>query len=234
MCLSTFQAKRFQRGSNNFMKIITVSKKACTAEANKAIIRWAQHKDKLIVAIDGYAGVGKTTLLERLSRMNSNILAVNRDDFVRSRKKVRALFVRKENRQVLFEREILDIKKIARLVSAFKRNARSCTAQTYDYVSGKVDVRKKFDTTKPIMAIEGVFMFHSALLNHLWDKRIYLDGNVDRIDKQRVMREKKKWGSEYFPETHPNSFIRYITLALKQYRKKQRPEKMADLVLYIE
>jgi|GEM_PF-1056447 len=215
-------------------KKIIISKKNCAAEVSAAITKWSKNTTKLIIAIDGYTGVGKTTLLKRLSRMNSNILAVNRDDFVIPRASVRRLFLRAKDRSLLFEKEILNREKLKRLIVAFKRNARSCTMNTYNYVSGKIDVKKKFDTTKSILVIEGLFLFHPELLDDLWDKRIYLDGEIDTIDRQRVRREKKKWGAEYVPETHPESYIRYITVALKQYRKKYHPEKRAVAVMYLK
>ncbi len=217
------------------MRRIIVTKKDCAKAANEAIMKWAKNKDKLIVAIDGYTGAGKTTLLDSLARMNPSVLPVNRDDFVISRAKVRALFLRTEeaDRSALFEHDICNFSKLKHLISAFQRSAKSCTLSTYDQKSGRVDVRKRFDTTKNIMIIEGVFLFHPGHLNHCWDKRIYLDGDNEKIDRQRVRREKRKWGVDYFPETHPDSFVRHITVALKEYRRKYHPEKRADLTLYL-
>lgn len=74
-------------------------------------------------------------------------------------------------------------------------------------------------------------MFHPKLLNRLWDKRIYLDGNIEGIDARRIRREKERWGRDYFPETHPDSYFRQVVIALKKYREEYRPEKIADLVI---
>ncbi len=49
-------------------------------EANAKIKKWASGKDKLIVAVDGYVGVGKTTLLDNLLKLNPDILPVHFDD----------------------------------------------------------------------------------------------------------------------------------------------------------
>lgn len=216
------------------MKRVLVSKKECAEKVNEAIMQWARGKEKLIVAIDGYTGSGKTTLLDQLARMNPSVLAVHRDDFVLPRAKAHRLFLRAKDREKFFEKDICNIPKIKRLLSAFRRNARSCTIDTYNHVTGTVDVKKTFDTTKSILVIEGVFLFHPRTLNKLWDRRIYLDGDTAAIDRQRVRREKKKWGAEYIPETDPESFLRYITLALKHYRKRYKPEAAADLVVYMK
>ena len=84
------------------------------------------------------------------------------------------------------------------------------------------------------MVIEGVFMFHPKLLNKLWDRRIYVSGNVKAIDKRRVAREKKRWGKSYFPETNPDSYFRQVIIALIRYIKQFKPEKSADKVIYVD
>ena len=51
-------------------------------ELNNAIIEWLREKDKLVVAIDGYTGVGKTTLLHNLANLSRDVLLLHRDDFM--------------------------------------------------------------------------------------------------------------------------------------------------------
>jgi len=51
-------------------------------KANDAINKWAVGSKKLVVAIDGYTGVGKTTLLNQLAEINQEILPVYKDDFL--------------------------------------------------------------------------------------------------------------------------------------------------------
>lgn len=46
----------------------------------------AKDKKKLVVGIDGYSGIGKTTLLDNLVKSNKDILPVYRDDFIKSSK----------------------------------------------------------------------------------------------------------------------------------------------------
>ena len=77
-------------------------------------------------------------------------------------------------------------------------------------------------------------MFHPKLLKHLWDKKIYLKGDLKKIDERRIKREKKRWGKDYFPETHPDSYFRQVIVALKKYQKQYKPDKSADLVIYTD
>lgn len=203
-------------------------------QLNKVINNWSVTSDKLIVGIDGYTGVGKTTLLKELSKLNKNILPVNRDDFQIPRFKFRKIYKNVKDRSRVFELEMNDSANLNKLVQTFRKSNKSYKIKAYDGVSGKVNVPKTFDFSKKIMVVEGVFMFHPKLLNKIWDKRIYLKGNIKKIDKRRVAREKKRWGKDYFPETQPDSYFRQVIIALKRYQKLYKPEKNADLVIKVD
>lgn len=203
-------------------------------QINKAINKWRKTYHKLVVGIDGYTGVGKTTLLNKLSKLNKDILPVNRDYFQIPQSRFKKLYKIKKNRSHIFELEMNDSAKLYKLVQAFRKSDKSYKIKVYDGVSGKVNIPKIFDLSKKIMVIEGIFMFHPKLLNKIWDKRIYLKGNTERIDKRRIAREKKRWGKDYFPETHPDSYFRQVIIALKRYQKLYKPEKVADIVIKID
>ena len=203
-------------------------------KVNETITRWSKDTPKLIVAVDGYTGVGKTTLLNELSKLNKNILPVNRDDFQISRSKFKKLYKNVKNRSRIFELEMNDSAKLNKLAQTFRISNKSYKIKTYDGVSGKVNIPKTFDLSRKIMVVEGVFMFHPKLLNKIWDKRVYLKGNIKHIDERRVAREKKRWGKAYFPETHPDSYFRQVIIALKRYQKLYKPEKAADLVIKVD
>jgi uridine kinase len=204
------------------------------AKVNKEIIRWSKHRPKLVVAIDGYTGVGKTTLLKNLARLNPEILPVNRDDFQIPRSKFEKLYKKRKDRSKIFELEMNDGQKLKKLVETFRKSNKLYKIKAYDGVSGKIIIPKSFDLSKRIMVVEGVFIFHPKLLNKIWDKRIYLNGDINRIDKRRIAREKKRWGKNYFPETHPDSYFRQVIIALKRYAKKYKPETKADSVITVD
>lgn len=202
-------------------------------KANNAIIEWARGRDKLIVAVDGYTGIGKTTLLNNLVALNPDILAVNRDDFVISTSELDKLLAKAEDKSVVWELEVTDNQAIENLIDAFRNSQSPYITKVRDDSSREISLEKTFDTSKKILVIEGVFMFHPKGLNHLWDKRIYLEGDTNEIDARRIAREKARWGDDYFPETHPDSYFRQVIIGLKRYQATYHPEKLADLVIQI-
>ena len=187
-------------------------------EASKKIKEWVVGKNKLVVGIDGYTGSGKTTLLNNLEKLNPSILAVHCDDFMISGPEFDKKLNEAPDKSIVFELKRTDFVAVGELISAFRDAEENVTS-------------KEYDLTKKIMVVEGCFLFHPKISNHLWDKRIYLDGDIEKIDRRRVEREKARWGDKYFPETHPDSWFRQVIIALKRYREEYKPEQQADLVL---
>ncbi len=189
-------------------------------QSNKKIKEWARNKNKLVVAIDGYTGVGKTTLLDNLIRLNPDIVPVHWDDFIKPGKSDDA-----------DEFSHVDHDKIEQVITDFRNQNGAYQTKIFNPHTGEVDTPVEYDFSKKILVMDGVFMFHPKLLDHLWDKRIYVDGNTDEIGRRRVAREKARWGDKYFPETHPDSLFRKLTTNLKKYRAEHKPEEKADLIL---
>ncbi len=200
-------------------------------EANEKIKEWVKGKDKLVVAIDGYTGVGKTTLLNNLVKLNHDILPVHWDDFLMSDKEFEEKLKKDPERAKICKSSHTDHAKIEKLITIFRISNEPYCTNIFNPDTKEMDTPIEYDFSKKILIIDGVFMFHPKLLDHLWDKRIYLDGNINDIDRRRVVREKARWGDKYFSETHPDSLFRKLTIALKQYRKEYLPEQQADLVL---
>ncbi len=204
-------------------------------KVNYSILEWAHGQDKLVVAIDGYTGVGKTSLVNALLALNPEILVVNRDDFLFSRDIVKEKLDKAEDKSTVFELEVCDDKKLADLVAVFRKSNEPYSVEVFDGVSGKVQESKTYDFSKKIMVVEGVFMFHpQLLLSTLWDKRIYLEGHPEKIRERRIKREQERWGDNYFPETHPDSNFRQVMTGLDRYKESYHPEKLADLVFNVD
>lgn len=201
-------------------------------QADRKIREWVIGKNKLVIGIDGYAGVGKTTLLDNLVKLNSDIVPVHWDDFIMSNKEFEHKLRNDPERAKVCETSHTDHDRIEKAITDFRNQNGIYKTKIFNPHTGEVDTPIEYDFSKKILVVDGVFMFHPKLLDYLWDKRIYIDGDTEEIDRRRVAREKARWGDKYFPETHPDSLFRKLTIALKQYRSEFKPKEKADLVLY--
>ncbi|HEX4774116.1 MAG TPA: GTP-binding protein [Candidatus Saccharimonadales bacterium] len=204
-----------------------MARETITEQLSVALNTWVSKQPKLVVGIDGYSGAGKTTLLNAIARDNLQILAVHMDDFILPTELREKLIAEASDKAKVFELQWSDYTAIRNLVDTFRSGEHKFTAKLPDGST------KTYDLTKDILALEGVFLFHPKLLDDIWDKRVYLDVDLHVADKQRVAREKAKWGDDYFPESHPDSFYRLFKIAHKRYRENYRPIEKADLVLKV-
>jgi uridine kinase len=193
------------------------------------------NKSKLIIGVDGYSGMGKTTLLNHLQNTDRALLTVNLDDFILPRRKRDKILSLSRDKSKAIELQWYNLNKIKRLIAAFKKTRKGRYIEgVYDAETDKYSLKKTYDFSKRFLIIEGVFLYHPKVLNNIFDKRFYLDGNVKLADARRRAREKKKWGKRYFPETNPNSYSRLFKKAYVRYISKYRPQKTADRVFYVD
>jgi len=184
-------------------------------QITSSLNEWLKHKGKVVVGLDGYSGIGKTTLLKYLAEKNKRIKPLFMDDFVTTANTKEKLLSQIENSSPSLSLEWRDHKgfeKIRDLIKEFKDQ----------------------DTKHNILLLEGIFLFHPEVLNDVWDKRIFIDGNIGEADERRIKREKERWGLDYFPETHPDSYARLFKIAWARYLKLNNPMAKADLVIKID
>lgn len=202
---------------------------------NKKIQVWTKDYTKLIVAIDGYAGSGKTTIADFIAKQNTDVLAVHLDDFVHHWQDRKKMINEAKDKSQVFEYNWYRYDDLKKLINDFKtKNKGTIKFKTYDYNKNDFGYQKLFDLSKKVMVIDGIFLFHPKhKISKMWDKTIYLDADFIKADKKRIAREKKKWGKDYISESHPDNWIMYYKEAYKKYVKKHNPQKNRDLVFKI-
>ena len=181
-------------------------------EMSENIRKWLKEKNGLVVGIDGYSGVGKTTLLRHLAKKDNFIQPVFMDDFVSTVNTKELLLPQIEVNSPKLDLQwapLDGLKKLRKVIADFKLR----------------------ELGNKALVVEGIFLFHPNVLNDVWDKRIYLDISKEKADTRRIIREKERWGEKYFPETHPDSFARLFKIAHKRYEELYQPKKHSDLII---
>ncbi len=198
---------------------------------NEHIKVWSKDHAKLIVAIDGYAGSGKTTVADFIAKQNLDVLGVHLDDFINHWKDRKRMIETAKDKSKVFEYNWYRYGDLEKLVKDFKAGKKSIKFKIYNYDKNNLGPQRLFDLSKKILVIDGIFLFHPAhKLNMNWDKTVYLDVDFAKADKKRVAREREKWGKEYISENHPDNWTRYYKEAYRRYVKEYKPQEGRDLV----
>lgn len=193
-----------------------------------------QLKPKSTVCLDGYSGIGKTTLLKNLAKKYDFILPVYMDDFILTGKERKKKIQKAKDPSSVFELEWYDYNKIKELTKKFrKQESVTVSFQTYNPSTDQNDKPQSFNLTKKVLVIEGVFLLHPKLFPDIFDYKVFIVSDMKKADRQRVKREKKRWGKSYVPEDDPKSYTRLFKIAYKRYLDTYHPEKSADLIIKI-
>lgn len=202
---------------------------------NEKIKVWLKSQDRLVVAIDGYSGSGKTTVTDFIAKQNHDVLAVHLDDFVKHWKVRKRLIEITKDKSKVFEHGWYRYGDLKKLIKAFKvKNRGWINLKTYDFKKNAFASPKPFDLSKKAIVIDGIFLFH---LKHKiitsWDKRIYLEVDFNKADRKRIAREKKKWGKDYVPENHLDNWTKYYKIAYRRYVKRFKQQTKVDMVFKV-
>ncbi len=200
----------------------------------KQIEVWKKDHAKLIVAIDGYAGSGKTTVGNFIAKHDKDVLLIHLDDFIKHRKVRKQLIEKTKDKSKVFEYHWYRYDDLERLIKAFLSGKKSIKLKTYKYEKNNFGSKQSFDLSKKVLIIDGIFLFHPKhSITKLIHKKIYLDTDFTKADKKRIAREKKRWGKNYLPDDHPDNWVKYFKQAYKKYIEKYSPGENADLLFKI-
>jgi len=202
---------------------------------NDKIKDWVKNQAKLVVAIDGYAGSGKTTVANFMAKQNSDVLTVHLDDFIRHWKDRKEMIEEAKDKSQVFEYHWYRYDDLEKLIREFKaKNRGTIKFKTYDYDKNDFGPEKSLDLSKKILVIDGIFLFHPEhKISQLWDRTVYLDADFAKADRNRIHREKKKWGKDYVSEDNPDNWFKYYREAYQRYVREYKPKTNRDLIFKI-
>lgn len=185
-----------------------------------------------MIGIDGYAGAGKTTVADYLGKMNKEVLVVHMDDFIHRWQDRKKWMDEAKDQSQVFEFQWYRYEALEKLITTFKQRSKgTLKLKTYDFDRNAFDLGRRFDLSKNILVIDGIFLFHPQhSISKMWDQKIYLHVDFARGDKRRIAREKKRWGKNFIPDNQPGSYALAFKEAYKRYVETYHPDKKADVV----
>lgn len=195
----------------------------------KSLQEWSSKSPKLVVGIDGTTAVGKTTILEQLSE-KIDVLPVHIDDFMLPISIRQTGLEHTSDPVSYFMRNWFDYQNLRRLIQAFIRDDEQPFKIT-SYRTGQNPVEIQYDLSRKILVLEGILLFHPEILDDVWHRRIYLNGDEKAIRERRIQREKQRWGEKYINEDDPKSFWSFIFKGLAKYNLEHNPKEKADLIV---
>lgn len=207
------------------IKSESIAKKIC-----QEIRVWKKNHAKLIVAIDGYAGSGKTTVGNFIAKHDKDVISIHLDDFINHWRKRKQMIEEARDKSKVFEYNWYRYDDLERLIKAFLEGKKSIKLKIYNYDKNDFGPKKVFDLSKKVLVIDGIFLFHPdhAITKYV-HKNIYLDIDFVKADKKRIAREKKKFGTNYLPDDHVDNWVRYFKLAYQRYIDQYNPKKKAQI-----
>ncbi len=195
---------------------------------------WKKDHAKLVVAIDGYAGSGKTTVGDFIAQHDTDVLSIHLDDFIRHWKERKQMIEKAKDKPKVFEYHWYRYDDLEKLIRAFLQRKKSISLKTYDYNKNDFGSKKIFNLSKKVLVIDGIFLFHPKhKMNKLIHKKVYLDVDFAKTDKKRITREKKKWGKKYLSENHPDNWVKYFKVAYREYVMKYKPAQKVDRIFRV-
>jgi uridine kinase len=188
---------------------------------------------RLILGIDGYPGIGKTTFASALAAQRRDATTINLDDFLVQSGKVCSLLRQRDVSAERLAEGLHRTQTVTKLVSAFRRSRRSFRYLAYSPSTGRCDRPRRIRLLKPLLIAEGVFSLHPRGLHGLWDIKVFLKGRYARADKRYRRRARLAWGSD-IPRSSPRSAIGVLRTAYKRYVRDARPDQHADIVVDVD
>lgn len=204
---------------------------------NKVLQSILKDRNKLVVAIDGYAGSGKTTVTKSLKKLNKNIEIVHLDDFIKHWKLRKKLIDTAIEPSKIFEYQWYRYSDLEKLVRRFKKfKSGKSSHKVYDYQKNDFYKKSKtYNLSKRILVIDGIFLLHGDhSINKLFDYKVYLDSKIQKADQRRIKRDKKEFGAQFIHDDHPGNWIKHYKQAYLNYIKNHKPQKNADMVFRVD
>ena len=168
---------------------------------------WSERRRALLVGIAGGSGSGKSTLASQLKEsLDGRGLVIEQDSYYHCN----AHLPPSERRKVNFDHpDSVDLRLLAAHLKELK-HGNAVEKPHYDFVTHSRRKRGKPITARPIIIVEGLFLFVEKELRELFDLKVFVDADWDVRLLRRLKRDVRERG-------------RTIESVLTQYKESVRP-----------
>lgn len=175
-------------------------------------------RNRLLIAIDGLGGSGKSTFSQCIRELDSRIEVIQMDDFY-----LQSNLRPKMNLEDVPDGGNFDIDRLIDQVIKPYNNDKPIRYQKYDWIEDKLGELVEIDKGK-ILVIEGVYSLHKSLRSY-FDIKIWVECNRDLRLHRGLVRDGESaydnWVGEWMPLED-------------KYVKNQKPNKVAQYIIYTD
>jgi uridine kinase len=174
----------------------------------KALDRsWEESRESILIGISGGSGSGKSTLARELNEsLDGRSLIIEQDSYYHCNGHLPI----DERRKINFDHpESVDLKLLAEHLKELK-GGRPVEKPHYDFTKHSRKKRGSLLTARPVIIVEGLFLFIESEIRELFDLKIFVDADWDVRLLRRLKRDVKDRG-------------RTIESVLTQYKESVRP-----------
>lgn len=175
---------------------------------------WRARTELLTIGIDGYSGIGKTTILSQLLSENPSYMGLSMDAYASTRLLPNDSVRIRESTSEEFPLRWHPEDGLTKL-----------RAEVIGFKGGK--------SPHTLLIVEGIFLLHPNVLRGMLDKTIYIHSDERESDLRRRTRDLKRWGPQYVPDTERESYARLYKDAFRKYVETTHPADRADIAFGI-
>jgi len=159
------------------------------------------------VAVDGYAGSGKTTVVDFIAKQNPDVLAIYLDDFVHHWKDKKRMIDEAKNKPRVFEYKWYRYDDLEKPIKEFKtKNKGTIKIKTYNYDKNDFGVPKPFDLSKKSWSLRVTFCsIPCTKLANYGIKPSTLMLILPKPTKEGFAERKRDGGKNMFPKAIPTT-----------------------------
>jgi uridine kinase len=188
---------------------------------------------KIVVAIDGPCGIGKTTIAKTLSKKHEYITHLGLDNFMYPPNERTDSLLKTNDKVRVFQDNWHNIDKFKKYVTKFKTSNENLVISVLNTITKKHE-QQTVDCSSDVLIVDGVFLHDKKKFDDVFDLYCLIDVDPEKILHRNEKRFEAKYSMKPQELEDRMLWIKLFNLAWKDYIKEYRPESVTDLYILLE